>query len=43
MEDLSDIYTYADDIKRFFICLTADVDLTEELTQESLFSSCQIN
>ena len=31
MEELSDIYTYAADIKRFLICLTADVDLAEKL------------
>lgn len=39
MEELSDIYTYAADIKRFLICLTADVDLAEELTQETFYQA----
>ncbi|WDV08698.1 RNA polymerase sigma factor [Lysinibacillus irui] len=40
MEDLSGIYqSYADEVKRFLICLTSDVDLAEELTQETFYQA----
>ena len=40
MEDLSDIYkSYADEVKRFLICLTSNVDLAEELTQETFYQA----
>ena len=38
MKDLSEIYkSYADEVKRFLICLTSNVDLAEELTQETFY------
>lgn len=40
MEDLSEIYkSYANDVKRFLICLTSNVDLAEELTQETFYQA----
>ncbi|WP_277584751.1 RNA polymerase sigma factor [Psychrobacillus antarcticus] len=40
MEDLSEIYkSYADEVKRFLICLTSNVDLAEELTQETFYQA----
>lgn len=40
MEDLSRIYqSYADEVKRFLICLTSNVDLAEELTQETFYQA----
>ncbi|MFT9815979.1 RNA polymerase sigma factor [Lysinibacillus sp. NPDC056185] len=40
MEDLSEIYkSYADEVKRFLICLTTNVDLAEELTQETFYQA----
>lgn len=40
MADLSGIYkTYADEIKRFLLCLTTNVDLAEELTQETFYQA----
>ncbi|MGF9978010.1 RNA polymerase sigma factor [Viridibacillus arvi] len=40
MEGLSDIYnSYADEVKRFLICLTSNVDLAEELTQETFYQA----
>ena len=37
---MEDIYqTYADDVKKFLICLTSDVDLAEELTQETFYQA----
>ena len=40
MEDLSSIYqSYADEVKRFLICLTSNVDLAEELTQETFYQA----
>ena len=40
MEDLSDIYeSYADEVKRFLICLTSNVDVAEELTQETFYQA----
>ncbi|MEA0562293.1 RNA polymerase sigma factor [Lysinibacillus irui] len=40
MEDLSGIYqSYADEVKRFLICLTSNVDLAEELTQETFYQA----
>ncbi|MEO4053920.1 sigma-70 family RNA polymerase sigma factor [Solibacillus sp. CAU 1738] len=40
MEDLSEIYkSYADEVKHFLICLTSDVDLAEELTQETFYQA----
>ena len=40
VEDLSRIYqSYADEVKRFLICLTSNVDLAEELTQETFYQA----
>ncbi|MBO0589522.1 sigma-70 family RNA polymerase sigma factor [Sporosarcina sp. E16_8] len=40
MEDLSDIYkTYANEVKLFLLCLTSNVDLAEELTQETFYQA----
>ena len=40
MEELSGIYqSYADEVKRFLICLTSNVDLAEELTQETFYQA----
>ncbi|MGM9946170.1 MAG: RNA polymerase sigma factor [Lysinibacillus sp.] len=40
MEDLSGVYqSYADEVKRFLICLTSNVDLAEELTQETFYQA----
>jgi len=40
VEDLSEIYkSYADEVKRFLICLTTNVDLAEELTQETFYQA----
>lgn len=40
MEDLSRIYqSSADEVKRFLICLTSNVDLAEELTQETFYQA----
>jgi len=38
VEDLSDIYkTYANEVKLFLLCLTSNIDLAEELTQETFY------
>ena len=38
MEPLEDVYQqYADQVKRFLVCLTGDLALAEELTQETFF------
>lgn len=40
MKDLSEIYkSYADEVKYFLICLTSNVDLAEELTQETFYQA----
>lgn len=40
MEDLSEIYnSYANEVKRFLICLTSNEDLAEELTQETFYQA----
>ncbi|MGE7921308.1 RNA polymerase sigma factor [Viridibacillus sp. NPDC093762] len=40
VDELSEIYkTYADEVKRFLICLTSNVDLAEELTQETFYQA----
>ncbi|KOY84216.1 sigma-70 family RNA polymerase sigma factor [Lysinibacillus macroides] len=40
VEDLSDLYeSYANDVKHFLICLTSNVDLAEELTQETFYQA----
>ncbi|MFJ7735690.1 RNA polymerase sigma factor [Lysinibacillus sp. NPDC097287] len=40
MEDLNEIYkSYADEVKYFLICLTSNVDLAEELTQETFYQA----
>lgn len=40
MEDLSEIYqAYADEVKRFLICLTSNVEVAEELTQETFYQA----
>ncbi|MGM9951185.1 MAG: RNA polymerase sigma factor [Lysinibacillus sp.] len=40
MEDLNEMYqSYADEVKRFLICLTSNVDLAEELTQETFYQA----
>lgn len=40
MEDLSEIYkSYANEVKRFLLCLTSNVDLAEELTQETFYQA----
>lgn len=40
MEDLSEMYqSYADEVKRFLICLTSNVDVAEELTQETFYQA----
>jgi RNA polymerase sigma factor (sigma-70 family) len=38
--NLSEIYkTYANDVKYFLLCLTSNVDLAEELTQETFYQA----
>ena len=40
MEDLSELYkSYADEVKYFLIGLTSNVDLAEELTQETFYQA----
>jgi len=40
VEDLSELYkSYADEVKYFLICLTSNVDLAEELTQETFYQA----
>jgi len=40
VEDLSDIYkTYANEVKLFLLCLTSNVDVAEELTQETFYQA----
>ena len=40
MEPMSEIYQrYADEVKRFLVCLTGDLDLAEELTQETFYQA----
>lgn len=40
MEDLGEIYkSYANEVKRFLLCLTSNVDLAEELTQETFYQA----
>lgn len=40
VEDLSEIYkSYANEVKRFLLCLTSNVDLAEELTQETFYQA----
>jgi RNA polymerase sigma factor (sigma-70 family) len=40
VEDLSEMYqSYADEVKRFLICLTSNVDVAEELTQETFYQA----
>ena len=40
MEDLSNIYkSYANEVKRFLLCLTSSEDLAEELTQETFYQA----
>lgn len=40
MEDLSEMYqAYADEVKRFLICLTSNVEVAEELTQETFYQA----
>lgn len=40
MANLSEIYkSYADEVKRFLICLTSNMDLAEELTQETFYQA----
>lgn len=40
MENLNEIYkSYANEVKRFLICLTSNVDLAEELTQETFYQA----
>lgn len=40
METVQEIYmTYANQVKRFLLCLTADVDLAEELMQETFYQA----
>lgn len=40
MEDLDVIYQrYADEVKRFLLCLTGNLDLAEELTQETFYQA----
>ena len=40
MEDLSEMYkSYANEVKRFLHCLTSNVDLAEELTQETFYQA----
>src|SRR6476660_1911016 len=40
VEDLSEIYkSYANEVKKFLICLTSNVDLAEELTQETFYQA----
>ena len=40
MEDAEGIYeAYADEVKRFLLCLTSNVDLAEELTQEAFYQA----
>ena len=40
MEPMSELYQqYADEVKRFLVCLTGDMDLAEELTQETFYQA----
>ncbi len=40
MDDAEGIYeAYADEVKRFLLCLTTNVDLAEELTQETFYQA----
>ena len=40
MEPVDEIYQqYADEVKRFLVCLTGDSDLAEELTQETFYQA----
>lgn len=40
MDEFEDIYVkYANDVKRFLIYLTHDVNLAEELTQETFYQA----
>ena len=40
LEPKDDLYqTYADEVKRFLVCLTGDLDLAEELTQETFYQA----
>lgn len=40
MDDLNEIYkSHANEVKRFLICLTSNVDLAEELTQETFYQA----
>ena len=40
MEELSEIYkSYANEVKKFLICLTSNADLAEELTQETFYQA----
>lgn len=40
MEELREMYqSYADEVKRFLICLTSDVEIAEELTQETFYQA----
>lgn len=40
MEPVDEIYQqYADEVKRFLVCLTGDPDLAEELTQETFYQA----
>ena len=40
METVQEIYiTYANQVKRFLLCLTADADLAEELMQETFYQA----
>ena len=40
MEDLSEMYkSYANEVKHFLLCLTSNVDLAEELTQETFYQA----
>lgn len=40
MEPLEDVYQqYADQVKRFLVCLTGDLALAEELTQETFYQA----
>ena len=40
LEPMSELYQqYADEVKRFLVCLTGDMDLAEELTQETFYQA----
>ena len=40
LEPKDDLYqAYADEVKRFLVCLTGDLDLAEELTQETFYQA----